>query len=128
MVSKLLSFIKFAAPKVDLVLNTSELKAGEQLSGKFFLKGGWVLQKAKRLECDFIRVCPGKKPEVIEPVKTLLMSRSIEANEKTEICFTYQLPKELPPTCAHVSYRLQTKLVLADDSKHTDHDEVIVTA
>ncbi|MDC3417154.1 sporulation protein [Aquibacillus salsiterrae] len=126
MINKLLVLFKIGSPKINLQLQNYELKPGECVSGSFLLQGGWVKQKIKRLECDLVRECTGQKPEVIEPVKTLLMSQTIELNERTEIPFSYTLPKALTPTSDNVSYRLLTKLVFTDDKKSIDHDEIVV--
>ncbi|SEA23469.1 sporulation-control protein [Thalassobacillus cyri] len=127
MITKVLSKLKVGSPKVDLVLNTKELTPGSNISGSFHLYGGWVRQRVNRLECDLVKEQAGKKPEFIEPVTTVLMSKTIEANDKTEIPFHYQLPEELPPTTEGITYRLQTKIVFKDDVKSFDHDEIVVT-
>ncbi|MBM7573233.1 sporulation protein [Aquibacillus albus] len=126
MIAKLMSLLKIGSPKVDLILDTNQVKPGDKISGVFYMEGGWVKQKLKRLECDFVREYHGEKPEVIQPVKTVLMSDTIDSDDQTEIPFTYKLPKELPPTSEDVSYRLETKLVFTNDTKSIDTDEIVV--
>ncbi|WP_085505374.1 sporulation protein [Thalassobacillus devorans] len=126
MIMKVLSKLKIGSPKVDLILNRNELPPGSTVSGSFHLYGGWVSQRVNRLECDLVKEQAGRKPEFIEPVTTVLMSKTIEANDKTEIPFHYQLPKELSPTTNAITYRLRTKIVFKEDVKSFDHDEIIV--
>ncbi|WP_407270973.1 sporulation protein [Radiobacillus sp. PE A8.2] len=121
-----MSIVKQSSPQVELILNTNEIFKGGQVTGVFYLKGGWFKYKIQRLECDLIRESQGEKPEVVEPVKTILMSRTIDQNEKTEIPFSYQLTQELQPTSSKITYRLHTRLVCSDDVKSKDHDEIIV--
>ncbi|MFG6120105.1 sporulation protein [Thalassobacillus sp. B23F22_16] len=127
MITKVLSKLKIGSPKVDLILNRNELTPGSTVSGSFHLHGGWVSQRVNRLECDLVKEQTGRKPEFVEPVTTVLMSKTIEANDKTEIPFHYQLPEELPPTTDTITYRLRTKIVFKDDVKSFDHDEIIIS-
>lgn len=127
MIKKLLNLINIGTPKVDLILQNTNIKPGDKITGYFELKGGWVTHKMSRLECDFIREYPGGKPEIIEPVKTLLLSKTLEINSKTEVPFTYQLPLDLNLSAADdVTYRFRTKLVLIDDIKSMDHDKITI--
>ncbi|MCT2537050.1 sporulation protein [Aquibacillus koreensis] len=125
MIHKIISVLKIG-PKVNLVLDHTETETGEKISGTFHISGGLVKQKLSRLECDFIKEHAGGKAEVIEPVKTVLISRMIDTNDRDQIPFTYQLPKDLNPTSDQITYRFRTKLVFNYDSKSMDHDEIIV--
>ncbi|QDP38981.1 sporulation protein [Radiobacillus deserti] len=126
MINKVLNMMKVGSAKVDLKLASRELKHGEHLTGVFELKGGWVSTKLKRLECDLVRECPGKKPEFIEPVKTLLTSKTINLGEQQEIAFSYLIPANLEPSSEDVKYCLRTKVVFMDDVKCVDSDEIVV--
>ncbi|UFT99613.1 sporulation protein [Radiobacillus kanasensis] len=126
MINKVLNMMKVGSAKVDLKLEANELKHGDHLNGVFELKGGWVSSKLKRLECDLVRECPGKKPEFIEPVQTLLTSKTINTGEQQEIPFSYQIPAELEPTSSEVKYSLHTKVVFSDDVKCMDSDEIVI--
>ncbi|MBM7553547.1 sporulation protein [Thalassobacillus pellis] len=127
MITKMLSLINFGSPKVDLVLENDEYKPGKEISGFFQLHGGWMKQKINRLECDLVKTTPGKKPEVIEVVTTVLMSHMMKANEQKVIPFQYDLPHDLSPSDGRGTYHLQTKLVFENDVKSFDHDEVVIT-
>ncbi|KHE67366.1 sporulation protein [Halobacillus sp. BBL2006] len=127
MITKLLSLLKVGSPKIDLVLDQNEINPGGKIAGSFHLKGGWTSQKIKRLECDLVKDDHGKKPMIIQPVTTVLMSQTIDPKDKKEFPFHCQLPEQLTPSSERISYRLQTKLVFMDDVKSVDHDELIVT-
>lgn len=122
MFNKYLNLFKLGSANIDLVLDADEYLPGERVSGYFKLQGGFRKQKVKRLECDLI--AQNKDEKSIETVKTILMSRTLNAKESTEIPFNYQLPKELQPTGDNVSYRFHTRLIFSDDVKDIDHDEV----
>ncbi|ARI78627.1 sporulation protein [Halobacillus mangrovi] len=127
MITKLLSLLKLGSPKIDLVLDRNEIRPGGTIGGSFHLKGGWTSQKIKRLECDLVKDDKGKKPTMIQPVTTVLMSQTINRKDKKQFPFHCQLPEELNPSSEEVKYRLQTKLVFVDDVKSIDHDELVVT-
>ncbi|MRH43902.1 sporulation protein [Aquibacillus halophilus] len=126
MIKKMICSLKICSPTIDLVLTNNEIVPGGNVSGTFHLQGGWIKQKVERLECDLVKEYPGKKTEYIEPVKTILMSKMIHSNDRREIPFTYQMPKDLHPSSTGVSYRFQTKIVYTDNMKSIDHDEIIV--
>ncbi|WP_077622284.1 sporulation protein [Sediminibacillus massiliensis] len=126
MIKRLLNYLRIGSPKVDLLLNTKELEPGEKVTGTFLLKSGWFEQKISRLECDLVRHYSSERPEVIEPVKTVLMSHSFPPNSQKSIAFQYRLPVDLPPSSDQVMYQLKTKLVMTDDIHSFDHDEIVV--
>ncbi|RWZ58898.1 sporulation protein [Halobacillus fulvus] len=123
MLKKLRDWLQWKAPKVDLVLETPV--KNRFIEGVFQLYGGWKAQKVSRLECDLIKVVPGQDPQFIEPVTTVLMSRTIEPNGYDEFPFQYQLPEQLDIEDG-AKYKLQTRLVLENNTKCFDHDELII--
>jgi sporulation-control protein len=90
------------------------------------VENGWNRQEIKRLECDLVKELQGNKVVTVDSVTTILMSETMEAKAKTEYPFSYQLPEDLLPTSIGVTYRLNTRLVLDDDIKRNDHDEIVV--
>lgn len=126
LINKVMSFLRIGTPKVNLILNSNQTQRGEKISGSIHLQGGWMKQKATRLECDLLKECPGKKPQFIAPAKTVLMSHIVGSKEKREIPFHFRVPAELPPSCKEVSYCLRTRVVFADSSKSIDQDKIVV--
>ncbi|KPB03697.1 sporulation protein [Bacillus sp. CHD6a] len=126
MIKKVMSYLNLGSPHVDLVLNNMELNPGEKVTGAFHVEGGWVRQHIKRLECDLVKEFQGDTVETVDAVTTILMSKSMDANDKVEYPFCYQLPNALEPSTNHISYRFHTRLIFQDDVKSMDHDEIIV--
>lgn len=126
MIKKVMSYLNIGSPHVDLVLDNNELKPGEKVTGAFHVEGGWAKQHIKRLECDLVKEFQGDTIETVDAVTTILMSKSIDANDKVEYPFCYQLPKEIDPSTEYISYRLNTRLIFLDDVKRIDHDEIVV--
>ncbi|MEC3884632.1 sporulation protein [Halobacillus sp. HZG1] len=125
MLTKWMNGLRIGKPKVDLVLDPK----GEDpyvLSGVFQLSGSWRKQNIKRLECDLVVIERGKKPLLVQPVTTVLMTRTMEAGGYDEYPFRYELPRTLPPLSEGRSYKLQTRLVYENNAKSFDHDELIV--
>ncbi|TWI54076.1 sporulation protein [Halalkalibacter nanhaiisediminis] len=90
MFNKYLNLFKLGSANIDLVLDAAEYLPGERVSGYFKLQGGFRKQKVKRLECDLIAQNKHEKSnQMIETVKTILMSRTLNAKESTEIPFNY---------------------------------------
>ncbi|MGP4075404.1 sporulation protein [Halobacillus sp. K22] len=126
MIQSLLNFFKIGSPKVDLVLHSHRIAPGAIVKGSFHIYGGWLPQKIKRLECDFVKETKGRKTELIAPAATVLMSQTMEPKGMREVPFHYQIPEDLPPTTNAETYRLKTKIVFTDDVKTFDHDELVV--
>lgn len=126
MIKKVMCFLKIGSPKVNLVLHNNETQPGEKISGSIHLQGGWLKQKATRLECDLLKECPGMKPQFVAPAKTVLMSHIVTSKEIREIPFHFRVPVELKPSCKEVTYCLRTRVVFADSSKSIDHDKIVV--
>ncbi|WP_394218940.1 sporulation protein [Halobacillus trueperi] len=125
MLTKWMDGLKIGTPKVDLVLD-SHTQDPHLLSGTFKLSGSWRKRNIKRLECDLVVVERGEKPVLIEPVTTVLMTRTMEAGGYDEYPFRYELPRNLPLLSEGRSYKLQTRLVYENNAKSFDHDEIIV--
>ncbi|MEA3319627.1 MAG: sporulation protein [Bacillota bacterium] len=126
MIKKVMSYLNIGSPHVDLVLNNMELNPGESVTGTFYVEGGWARQHIKRLECDLVKEFQGDTVETVDAVTTILMSKSMDANDKAEYPFCYQLPIPLEPSTEHISYRFHTRLIFQDDVKSMDHDEIVV--
>lgn len=124
MLKKCMSLLKLGQANVDLVLDSYELKPGEKVNGYFQLKGSWMKQIIKRLECDLIVHNKEDNTErMIESVTTIYMSKELSSDGSIEIPMSYQLPEDLLLTSPTVAYRLQTRLI-CDNMQRTDHDEI----
>ncbi len=124
MLEKLFRWFGPGVPKVDLVLSKGEYEPGEKVTGAFHLQGGIRQQTIQRLECDLMKKTPGEKARFVQPVTTVLMNRELDAKEQTEYPFHFVLPEEMEDTDKEATYHLQTKLVLKNDVKTTDTDEI----
>ncbi len=121
-----MSYLNIGSPHVDLVLMQNQIMPGSTVNGSFHLKSGWANLEIKRLECDLVKVTEGKKTETVDLVTTILMSKKIEAKEKTEIPFSYRIPADLPPSSEGFTYRLNTRLIFSENIKSFDHDEIVL--
>ncbi|MGD6776712.1 MULTISPECIES: sporulation protein [Bacillaceae] len=126
MIKKMMNYLNIGSPHVDLVLDNHELKPGNKVTGAFHVEGGWAQQHIKRLECDLVKEFQGDTIETVEAVTTILMSKSLGANDKEEYPFCYQLPKDIEPSTEYISYRLNTRLIFQDNVKRIDHDEIVI--
>ncbi|SDM93727.1 sporulation-control protein [Fictibacillus solisalsi] len=126
MLKKCMSFFKLGQASIDLVLDSNELKPGQNVNGYFRLKGKWMKQIIKRLECDLILHNTEDKTEhMIESVTTIYMSKELASDGSIEIPLTYQLPENLLSSSSTVSYRFQTRLI-CDNMRCVDHDEITI--
>ncbi|WP_167449542.1 sporulation protein [Halobacillus trueperi] len=124
MLAKLFNWFGPGLPKVDLVLSKTEYVPGEKVTGSFHLIGGLNQQTIQRLECDLIKKRPGEKPSLLQPVTTVLMNRELDPKEESEYPFHFVLPEALDLDERETTYLLQTKLVLKNDVKTSDTDEI----
>ncbi|CDQ17782.1 Stage 0 sporulation protein M [Halobacillus karajensis] len=122
--AKLFSWFGPGLPKVDLVLSKTTYTPGDQVTGAFHLKGGVSQQTIQRLECDLMKKTPGAKPHLILPVTTVLMNRELEPKEESKYPFHFVLPKSIDLKDSQATYHLHTKLVLKNDVKTSDIDEI----
>ncbi|MCA1022788.1 sporulation protein [Halobacillus litoralis] len=127
MLAKLFSWVKTGFPKVDLVLSGHQFKPGDSVKGSFHVKGGLTHQTIQRLECDLFKRETGRKPAFIQPITTILMNRELDSNEETQYPFHFVLPEDMDQTSPDISYVLQTKLVLGNNRKTSDSDEIQIT-
>ncbi|MGG1574271.1 sporulation protein [Fictibacillus sp. NRS-1165] len=126
MLKKCMSFFKLGQATIDLKLDSYELKPGEKVNGSFLLKGRWMKQIIKRLECDLIVQNEEDHTErMIESVTTIYMSKELPPDGSIEIPMSYQLPENLICSSPMVTYRLQTRLI-CENTRCVDHDEITI--
>ncbi|GGF14797.1 hypothetical protein GCM10010954_11710 [Halobacillus andaensis] len=126
MINRVLSILKIGTPRVDLVLDTQEIVPGEKLFGAFHLYGGWRTCKIRRLECDLVITNLNEKTQVVEPIKTVLMSQVMKPKERREISFHYCISSNEIPLRSEYRYHLKTRVVFENNVKTFDHDELTV--
>lgn len=124
MLAKLFNWFGPGLPKVDLVLSKTAYVPGEKVTGSFHLIGGLNQQIIQRLECDLMMKRSGEKPSLLQPVTTVLMNRELDPKEESEYPFHFVLPEALDLEDAETTYLLQTTLVLKNDAKTSDTDEI----
>ncbi|WLR46500.1 sporulation protein [Halobacillus litoralis] len=124
MLAKLFNWFGPGLPKVDLVLPKTEYAPGEKVTGSFHLIGGLNQQIIQRLECDLMKRKAGEKPSLLQPVTTVLMNRELDPKEESEYPFHFVLPDAVELDDPETTYLLQTKLVLKNDVKTLDTDEI----
>ncbi|MBN9653344.1 sporulation protein [Halobacillus sp. GSS1] len=124
MLAKLFNWFGPGLPKVDLVLSKTEYAPGEKVTGSFHLIGGSNQQIIQRLECDLMKRSPGNKPSLLQPITTVLMNRELDPKEESEYPFHFILPETLGLDDPETTYILQTKLVLQNNAKTSDMDEI----
>ncbi|WP_062233448.1 sporulation protein [Fictibacillus sp. FJAT-27399] len=126
MLKKCMSLFKLGQATIDLKLDSYELKPGENVNGFFLLKGRWMKQIIKRLECDLIVQNQEDKTErMIESVTTIYMYKELSPDGSIEIPMSYQLPDDLISSSPTVTYRLQTRLI-CDNTRCIDHYEITI--
>ncbi|MCA1062666.1 sporulation protein (plasmid) [Cytobacillus spongiae] len=124
---KYMSLIGVGSAKIDLVLPKNSFKLGELLHGYFFLEGGIIEQKLKRVECDLVMLDNNGKKEKIIDSTTVLKSDSIKAEERNKLAFTYRIPETLPYSNENgVRYLFKTKLTFDQGVESYDEDYISI--
>lgn len=124
MLTKCMNLLKIGSASIDLVLHKTEFEPGANVKGCFYLKGGWVKQKIKRLECDLIvKNSETNQETMVEAATTILMSKIIDSHSMCEFPFSYKLPTDLHHS-EFLSYRFHTRLIFTNEIKQNDHDEI----
>ncbi|NMH70010.1 sporulation protein [Bacillus sp. RO3] len=122
-----MSLIGVGSAKIDLVLPKNSFKLGELLHGYFFLEGGIIEQKLKRVECDLVMLDNNGKKEKIIDSTTVLKSDSIKAEERNKLAFTYRIPETLPYSNENgVRYLFKTKLTFDQGVESYDEDYISI--
>jgi sporulation-control protein len=123
---KYMSLFGIGSAKIDLVLPKNSFKQGELLHGYFFLEGGIIEQKLRRVECDLVMFDKNGKEEKLIDSTTVLKSDIIQADERNKLSFTYRIPKELPYSEEVVRYLFKTKLTFDQGIESVDEDYISI--
>ncbi|WP_341356392.1 sporulation protein [Rossellomorea sp. y25] len=124
---KYMSLLGIGSAKIDLVLPKTSFKQGELLHGYFFLEGGVIEQKLRRVECDLVMLDNNGKEEKIIDSTTVLKSDIIQAEECNKLSFTYRIPETLPYSVENgVRYLFKTKLTFDQGVESLDEDYITI--
>lgn len=124
---KYMSLFGIGSAKIDLVLPKTSYKRGELLQGYFFLEGGIIEQKLRRVECDLLMIDRNGKEENIIDSTTVLKSEIIQADERNKLSFTYRIPKDIPYSEGNgVRYLFKTKLAFEQGVESLDEDYISI--
>ncbi|MCR8847433.1 sporulation protein [Rossellomorea sp. SC111] len=123
---KYMSLFGVGSAKIDLVLPKTSFKQGEPLHGYFFLEGGIIEQKLKRVECDLVMFDKNGKKEKLIDSTTVLQSDIIRADERNKLSFTYRIPVGVPRSQDGVRYLFKTKLTFDQGVESVDEDFISI--
>ncbi|OXB93635.1 sporulation protein [Parageobacillus galactosidasius] len=126
MLKKLLSKLGVGAAKVDLVLHHPHVRLGEKLEGEFFIEGGTVEQRIRKLEVELQLIVQtnGKAYRRTVAVIPVSPSFTIQPGGRKVLPFSYVLPLHLPITRPSVGYTFVTRLDIADGVDAFDQDAI----
>jgi sporulation-control protein len=126
MLKKLLSKLGVGAAKVDLVLHHPHVRLGEKLEGEFFIEGGTVEQRIRKLEVELQLIVQANEKAYRRTVAVIPVSPSftIQPGERKVLPFSYVLPLHLPITRPSVHYTFVTRLDIADGVDAFDKDAI----
>jgi sporulation-control protein len=126
MLKKFLSKLGVGAAKVDLVLHHPHVRLGEKLEGEFWIEGGTVEQRIRKLEVELQLMVQAEEKAYRRTVAVIPVSSSfmIQPGERKVLPFSYVLPMHLPITRPSVRYTFVTRLDIADGVDAFDQDAI----
>jgi sporulation-control protein len=112
--------------EIDLRLDHHRYRAGEEIEGHFFLKGGTVEQQINGIEITLILTARDGKKGRRFPITAAPISSSFRlAPEKEKmISFSLRLPHTLPISGPEVSYHFSTRLDIPGGIDPIDTDPI----
>jgi sporulation-control protein len=119
---KYMSLLGIGSAKIDLVLRKETYKPGEPVDGCFYIKGGTIEQKLKRIDCDLVLMDQAADIEKVIDTKTILTSTHIHSEESNKISFAFQLPASILESTKDRSYRFKTRLTFNEGVQSNDQD------
>ncbi|MEW9669023.1 sporulation protein [Ammoniphilus sp. 3BR4] len=130
MFKKFMAKMGIGSAKVDLVLDKRDYDLGELVQGQFRIEGGSVEQKINKLDVDLVLRMYVKGKEYSHLVSSIPVTSGfiIQAGERKELPFTYELPYTLPLSRGGVTYSFQTRLDIAAGVDNLDQDVIQVHA
>jgi sporulation-control protein len=124
---KYVSMFGIGAAKIDLVLPKTAFRPGELLNGYFFLEGGIVKQKLRRIDCDLVMVDKYSTEKIIDST-TIYKTEELEPDETNKLNFVYRIPKTLQTDEKGIRYLFKTKLTFDKGVESLDEDWITVVS
>jgi sporulation-control protein len=123
---KMMSRIGVGSAYVDLILNKTIFQPGECIEGILHICGGTVEQKIEKLDVELVQktLRDGKEADIVIATIPVAGAFRIDAGERKEMPFTYQIPDSLPPSQPGLSYRFITRLDIEDAIDTLDFDYI----
>jgi sporulation-control protein len=127
LLKKFLSKIGIGAASVNLVLDDSSARVGEEVKGKVYVEGGNVDQKIDAIDVDLVLEARFGERTAQSTIQTVTVARGlhVKSGEKYEFPFLHQLP-ELPQSSHYVRYTYHTRLDIKEAVDKHDFDEFLV--
>lgn len=119
---KYMSLLGIGSAKIDLILPKETYRPGEQIEAYFLIQGGTVDQRITRIECDLLLENHAEETSRTIEARTILSTRTIEAEELNKVPFTFRLPEVVPVPGRDESYRFKTKLTFDQGTESVDQD------
>ncbi|WP_226669548.1 sporulation protein [Metabacillus litoralis] len=123
---KYMSLLGIGSAIIDLILPKENYNKGELINGHFYIKGGTIEQRLKRIDSDLVLIDKSTNTERVIDTTTILSSKLINAEEDNKVSFTFKLPEDIPVSCDNVSYRFKTRLTFNEGVESRDQDIIKV--
>jgi sporulation-control protein len=124
---KYVSMFGIGSAKIDLVLPKTTFRPGELLNGYFFLEGGIVKQKLRRIDCDLVMVDKYSTEKIIDST-TIYKTEELEPDETNKLNFVYRIPKTLQADEKGIRYLFKTRLTFDKGVESLDEDWITVVS
>jgi sporulation-control protein len=124
---KYVSMFGIGSAKIDLVLPKTAFRPGELLNGYFFLEGGIVKQKLRRIDCDLVMVDKYSTEKIIDST-TIYKTEELEPDETNKLNFVYRIPKTLQADEKGIRYLFKTRLTFDKGVESLDEDWITVVS
>ncbi|QGQ47743.1 sporulation protein [Metabacillus sediminilitoris] len=123
---KYMSLLGVGSANIDLVLPKDTYHRGELINGYFYIKGGTIEQKVKRIDCDLVMVNQSTGQEKIVDTAIILSTNVINSEECNKISFTFKLPETIQASSEDITYRFKTRLTFNEGVASNDQDFIQV--
>ncbi len=129
MFKKILASFGKGAAVVDLRLQNTEYKVGENVQGNVIVQGGDIEQKVNSINVGLFMEIQSENGPSVQHIDTIPLSGSFVIGTKEEkvFPFLYQLPYTLPVSSSTVSFYYDTHLDIEGGIDKKDVDYIQVT-
>ncbi|MHC0039109.1 sporulation protein [Pseudoneobacillus sp. C159] len=125
---KYMSLLGIGSATIDLTLPNEHYKPGEIINGFFLIKGGTIEQQLQRIDCDLVMTDLTTGNEKVIDTTTIYTTKQIQAEERSQLSFTFKLPEELPCSTPERSYHFKTRLTFDEGVESKDQDVITIFA